>query len=101
MTIGWYVHHHGAGHRTRMAAVRPHLDDVVVLSSLPGGADDAWVHLAADDDGEPRDVTAGGTLHWDGRRYQVRASLTGGTASMSAPGGAQIATRNGRMHHLI
>ena len=33
--VGWYVHHHGAGHRTRFSAVRPHLDaDVVVFSSL-------------------------------------------------------------------
>ena len=33
----------------------------------------------------------GGALQWEGRRYHVRASLSGGTASMSAPGGAQIA----------
>ena len=33
--VGWYVHHHGAGHLTRLLAVRPHLDaDVVVFSSL-------------------------------------------------------------------
>lgn len=36
--------------------------------------------------------TTGGTLVWDGRRYQVRASLMGGTASMNAPGGGQVAT---------
>lgn len=36
--------------------------------------------------------TTGGTLVWDGRRYQLRASLMGGTASMNAPGGARIAT---------
>jgi hypothetical protein len=81
VTIGWYVHHHGAGHRTRMAAVRPHLDDVVVLSSLPGGAEHGWVQLAADDDGEPRDVTAGGTLHWAPVRH---AGLRARAAAVSA-----------------
>ena len=34
--IGWYVHHHGWGHLTRMQAVRPHLrEQVTVFSSLP------------------------------------------------------------------
>ncbi len=33
--VGWYVHHHGAGHITRFLAVRPHLDaQVTVFSSL-------------------------------------------------------------------
>ena len=36
--------------------------------------------------------TTGGTLQWDGRRYQVRASMMGGTAGMYAPGGRQVAT---------
>lgn len=79
--IGWYVHHHGWGHVTRMQAIRPHLDDeVTVFSSLPRpaslDADTAWVQLPADADpvigfdGELRDpreigdVTAGGALHW-------------------------------------
>nr|WP_314840838.1 glycosyltransferase [uncultured Microbacterium sp.] len=79
--IGWYVHHHGWGHVTRMQAVRPHLDDeVTVFSSLPQPADLAarttWVQLPSDSDAvvgadgvrvEARDlgdVTAGGALHW-------------------------------------
>lgn len=36
--------------------------------------------------------TTGGTLQWDGRRFHVRASMTGGTAGMYAPGGRQVAT---------
>jgi hypothetical protein len=78
--VGWYVHHHGAGHRTRFSAVRPHLDaDVVVFSSLAAPvdlpADTTWVELERDDapttgpDGvvrHPADAspTVGGLLHW-------------------------------------
>jgi hypothetical protein len=78
--VGWYVHHHGAGHRTRFSAVRPHLDaDVVVFSSLGAPADlpddTTWVELERDDapttgaDGvvrHPADAspTVGGLLHW-------------------------------------
>ena len=79
--IGWYVHHHGWGHVTRMLAIRRHLDDeVTVFSSLeaPAGLDDrtTWGSLPADadpvvgDDGLTReasdlgDVTARGALHW-------------------------------------
>ncbi len=74
--IGWYVHHHGRGHVTRLLAVLPHLDaDVVCFSSLP--RPDAlpqhctWVRLDRDDEvpeGGPRpdesDPTADGLLHW-------------------------------------
>ncbi len=61
MKLGWYVHHHGAGHRTRFAAVAPLLDDVTALSSLPlpGG-----VRLPLDVADTPLDPSAGGTLHW-------------------------------------
>lgn len=79
--IGWYVHHHGWGHVTRMQAVRPHLaDDVTVFSSLPEPESLAprtiWVQLPSDSDPvtgadgvrrearELGDVTARGTLHW-------------------------------------
>ena len=60
MTVGWYVHHHGAGHVQRFGAVAPHLRDVVALSSarLPG------VELPLDTTDRPRDPTAGGALHW-------------------------------------
>ncbi|ARJ03934.1 hypothetical protein GCM10010988_26120 [Cnuibacter physcomitrellae] len=80
MTIGWYVHHHGAGHLTRLLAVRPHLDDeVVVLSSMPAPSSlpprTRWVALPRDDDGfggstgaaeapVEADPTVGGLLHW-------------------------------------
>lgn len=79
--IGWYVHHHGWGHLTRLQAVRPLLDDeVTVFSSLPRPASlparTTWVALPSDADpvidarGVSRpaadlgDVTAGGALHW-------------------------------------
>lgn len=79
--IGWYVHHHGWGHVTRMQAILPHLaDEVTVFSSLPRpaalDAATAWVQLPADADAvtgadgvsreahELGDVTAGGALHW-------------------------------------
>jgi len=82
--VGWYVHHHGAGHLTRMLAVRPHLDaDVVAFSSLPAPRTlpegTTWVTLPRDDDavtgadGTVRhpadrdsgtDPTVGGLLHW-------------------------------------
>lgn len=79
--IGWYVHHHGWGHLTRMQAVRPHLDaEVTVFSSLPQPAAlparTTWVQLPSDADPvdgadgvrrearELGDVTAGGALHW-------------------------------------
>jgi len=80
--VGWYVHHHGAGHVTRFTAVRPHLAArVVVFSSLPAPAglpaDTEWVLLPRDDgpvasrsgdgaDLDPRDAspTVRGLLHW-------------------------------------
>lgn len=69
MTVGWYVHHQGAGHLHRFLAVREALGgDVVGLSSLPrpGGVPaEGWVVLPGDvPDGPPDDPTAGGTLHW-------------------------------------
>jgi hypothetical protein len=73
--IGWYVHHHGRGHLTRLLAVRPHVPGpVTVLSSLPRPAelpaDTEWVLLERDDAdegrGDPADAqpTASGLLHW-------------------------------------
>ena len=72
MRIGWYVHHHGSGHRTRMSAVRGHLDGVVVLSTLEAPADgSAWVRPPRDDDGEPR--TRAPADRCTGRRSGTRA----------------------------
>ncbi|NYF16922.1 hypothetical protein HDC37_001747 [Microbacterium sp. AK009] len=79
--IGWYVHHHGWGHATRLRAILPHLgDEVTVFSSLPEpaglSAGVRWVTLPADADdivgadGVLRsarhfgDETARGALHW-------------------------------------
>lgn len=79
--IGWYVHHHGWGHATRMLAMRPHIaDDVTVFSSMPrpGALDErtTWIQLPPDADAvvdadgvrreasERGDVTARGALHW-------------------------------------
>ncbi|KQO63529.1 glycosyltransferase [Curtobacterium sp. Leaf261] len=79
-TIGWYVHHHGAGHLTRFLAIRQHLDaDVAVVSSMPAPRvlppGTTWTLLPRDDepvehaDGSvhlPEDAspTANGLLHW-------------------------------------
>ncbi|WJL96596.1 glycosyltransferase [Microbacterium sp. ET2] len=79
--IGWYVHHHGWGHATRLQAILPHLvDEVTVFSSLPEppglSAGARWVTLPSDADdivtadGARRsarhfgDETARGSLHW-------------------------------------
>ncbi len=68
--LGWYVHHHGRGHLTRLLAIAPHLDaEVDCVSSLPAPADLpsgwTWTVLDRDDDGgRPVDPTVGGMLHW-------------------------------------
>jgi hypothetical protein len=66
--IGYYVHHQGRGHLTRMRCVTERVArPVTVLSSLPPGPGEQrpWVTLARDDTCEhPEDVTAGGALHW-------------------------------------
>jgi UDP-N-acetylglucosamine:LPS N-acetylglucosamine transferase len=65
-----------------MEAVRRHLDGVVVLSTLEQPEDGGpWVRLARDDDGEPREVTSGGTLHWAPLRH---GGLRARTAAVSA-----------------
>ena len=71
-TVGWYVHHHGSGHRTRLLAALPELQErVVALSSLPApdGAACDWVELPLDLSRRPADPTAGGTLHWAPRGH--------------------------------
>lgn len=76
--IGYYVHHQGAGHITRLQSIAGHLAEPVWgLSSLPPPATWAgpWTRLARDDApagvsageacGDARqDTTAGGVLHW-------------------------------------
>lgn len=68
--IGYYVHHQGRGHQSRLEALAAHLRTPVVgLSSLPrpAGWRGDWVHLPRDDDPAPSpgdDVAAHGVLHW-------------------------------------
>jgi hypothetical protein len=71
--IGYYAHHHGSGHITRLQAIAAYLPEPVCgLSSLPApeGWQQAWLRLARDDTPSPQaaaaagDPTAGGMLHW-------------------------------------
>ncbi|MEE2032949.1 glycosyltransferase [Rhodococcus chondri] len=69
--IGYYIHHHGHGHRTRAASICAHVDSpVTALSSAPlGSAADAFddvVTLPRDDLAvhTAHDPTAHGVLHW-------------------------------------
>ncbi|WP_122816893.1 glycosyltransferase [Nocardioides pantholopis] len=66
--IGYYVHHQGAGHQHRAAALARALDEPVVgISSAPRPADwpGEWLHLDRDDEGGTAlDPTAAGRLHW-------------------------------------
>jgi hypothetical protein len=86
-TVGYYVHHVGSGHRHRaeVLAARLGRESVAVtgLSSLPRPASWAgdWVRLPRDDDGDPRDVTAHGHLHWAPLRHD---GTRGRAAALSA-----------------
>ena len=65
--IGWYVHHHGSGHRTRALQIARQLSTPVVgFSSLdaPDGWPGQWRPLPGDETDVPDDPTAGGVLHW-------------------------------------
>lgn len=68
--VGYYVHHVGSGHRHRAQVLAARLAEehvsVTGLSSLPRPPswEGEWVQLPPDDDGDPRDVTARGHLHW-------------------------------------
>lgn len=70
--IGYYVHHQGLGHLTRLQALAEHLRSPVTgLSSLPrpAGWDRDWVQLERDDavpaaEAAAADATALGVLHW-------------------------------------
>jgi UDP-N-acetylglucosamine transferase subunit ALG13 len=60
--IGYYVHHHGSGHRMRHDAVAPLLGEVVAISELEI---DGGLRLPSDvPEGCPVDPLAGGALHW-------------------------------------
>jgi hypothetical protein len=81
--IGYYVHHHGSGHRHRALSIARHLGDgITLLGSLGSSADVAapYVELPRDDRPAPTlgaDVTAGGALHWAPLRHagqQARAT---------------------------
>jgi hypothetical protein len=86
--IGYYVHHHGSGHRHRATALARHAvrrgRSVTGLSSLGRPVDwpGEWVQLPPDDE-HPRPVgtTAHGRLHWvplgdDGVRDRAAAIST-------------------------
>lgn len=83
--IGYYVHHQGRGHLTRMRAITAQLSTpVTVLSSLAAPADTTtdWVHLDTDDSGDTfDDPGAGGTLHWVPRHHGGLRSRMGAVSS--------------------
>ncbi|MDO5712471.1 MAG: glycosyltransferase, partial [Micrococcales bacterium] len=72
--IGYYIHHHGAGHLTRAVQIMRHCRSRVTgLSSLPRpqGWVGPWIELPRDDVPEAPgdlapwpDTDAGGVLHW-------------------------------------
>jgi hypothetical protein len=71
--IGYYAHHHGVGHLTRLQSIAGAMDEPVWgLSSAPppDGWDSRWTQLARDDEPDPEDLaehgdpTAHGVLHW-------------------------------------
>lgn len=69
MTIGFYVHHHGAGHLTRAVAIAAECTEPVVGFSTyprPQGWPGTWIVLPDDAAAPPpgSDPTAGGVLHW-------------------------------------
>jgi hypothetical protein len=71
--IGYYAHHQGAGHVTRLQSIAAAMDEPVWgLSSAPAptGWTSRWTQLDRDDDPDPTalalegDPTAHGVLHW-------------------------------------
>ena len=91
MRVGWYVHHHGAGHRTRASVLGEELGrrghDVWLLGSSVGQASGfaggivplPMDHPLEDDVPEHRaDVSAGGLLHWAPLRHNgLRRRMAG------------------------
>ncbi len=91
--IGWYVHHHGAGHRQRLLAVTRHLRTPVTAFGSgpePAGFDGGWISLPRDDD-DPVDrasAAAGGALHWvplHHRGLQERTAAIAGWIASARP----------------
>ncbi len=77
--IGYYAHHQGAGHLTRMQSIAAAMDERVwglSSSPAPGGWNSDWTQLARDDDPDPAelarhgDPTAHGVLHWVPRGHE-------------------------------
>ena len=67
--IGWYVHHHGAGHQQRLLAVSRHLRTPVTAfgsGGPPAGFTGGCIDLPRDDDipVDRASATADGALHW-------------------------------------
>ena len=63
--IGYYAHHHGSGHITRLQAIAAYLDEPVCgISSLaaPEGWRHPWLRLARDDTPTPAAASAGGDV---------------------------------------
>ena len=85
--IGYYVHHQGRGHLSRLEAVAAHLQTPVVgLSSLPKpvGWQGDWVQLPRDDAPAPSpddDPSAFGVLHWAPRHHRGLAARMATLAS--------------------
>lgn len=71
--IGYYVHHHGAGHAHRVLSLARHLDgEVTGLSSGPAPRSwpGEWVALERDDTEPVLDPGAHGQLHWAPLRHE-------------------------------
>jgi hypothetical protein len=63
-TIGYYVHHHGAGHVARFSGISDAWPSAIELVALSQIALDGGVVLPSDVVGAGSDPTAGGALHW-------------------------------------
>jgi hypothetical protein len=72
--IGYYVHHHGAGHGAHAVALARVLGPRLVglgSGAPPPGWSGTWVELPRDDDPAPtNDPTRGGAWHWAPRRHR-------------------------------
>ena len=81
MSVGYYVHHRGAGHIHRALAIASVMTTpVTILSSLPRDErwTGEWIELPLDHADEPVDPRASGALHWvplrsDGLRDRAAA----------------------------